>query len=136
MSGLQMITMVHLFEYFEEVGVMKNKRSNIASVTDDNFITDSGALVVRIAKTCNSKNALLEFLKIELKFPEDYAINWDAFNEAINDLSWISEKTIMLIHEQFPQLPDKDFTDYIDILRGAVEEWKTDGSKKLIVVFG
>ena len=110
--------------------------SDILISADGNPSPGSGSLVVRIPKTCKTKTSLLEWLKIGLRFPSDYGTNWDAFNEAINDLSWVPERTIVLIHEQFPPLPDKDLADYIEILRGAVEDWNVDGTKKLIVIFG
>jgi Barstar (barnase inhibitor) len=110
--------------------------ANLVSPVDNDTSQTPGGFVVRIPLTIETKNALLEHLRIGLKFPPNYGTNWDAFNESINDLSWLEEKTIILIHDQFPPLPEKDFETYIDILRCAADNWRAEGSKKLIVIFG
>jgi len=69
-----------------------------------------------------------------LKFPDYYGENWNAFEECINDLSWIKEKNVVLIHKEMPNIPTDQQLIYLDILKNAVESWKLDKGHILIVV--
>lgn len=70
-----------------------------------------------------------------LKFPDYYGENWNAFEECINDLSWIKEKNVVLIHKKMPNIPDDQQDVYLDILKNAVTSWELDKGHTLIVVF-
>lgn len=94
------------------------------------------ALVVRVPAGFTKRHQLLECLKAGLKCPDDVGSNWDALDEVLNDLAWLSATTIIIAHEDFPQLPDQDFGIYLDILESAVEEWRGHGGKSLSVLFG
>lgn len=93
-------------------------------------------LTVQIPQGIETKKQLFDILKAGLRFPGSFGNNWDAFDECINDLSWLDETTIVLAHAEFPSLPDQDFVDYCDILKNAIEEWQSLGTKRFVVVFG
>jgi hypothetical protein len=69
-----------------------------------------------------------------LKFPDYYGENWNAFEECINDLNWIKEKSVVLIHKKMPNIPDDQRQIYLDILKNAVESWELDKGHVLKVV--
>jgi RNAse (barnase) inhibitor barstar len=99
-------------------------------------MTGDGVAVVRIPSTAKNKNALFDHFSKSLKFPDYFGANWDAFEECVNDLSWLTAKTILILHEEFVQLPEEDFQIYIDILKKCVFGWKIKGNKKFVVIFG
>lgn len=83
-------------------------------------------------------SATLSFLREVgsiLKFPDYYGENWNAFEECINDLSWIKEKNVVLIHNEMPKIPADQQIIYVDILKNAAESWGLDKDHILIVVF-
>jgi RNAse (barnase) inhibitor barstar len=98
--------------------------------------TATDACVVHIPEGVQSKQQLLDLLKHGLRFPSYFGNNWDALDECITDLSWLSEKNVLIVHDRFPQLPEQDFNIYCDLLRWAIEDWKKQGTKTLMVTFG
>ena len=94
------------------------------------------AIIIEVPSIITTKEKLLEYFKQNLRFPEYFGMNWDAFEEFMNDLSWVQETTIVICHEQLPQLPEKDSQIYAGILLAAVTRWHKDKSKKLVAIFG
>src|SRR4051794_5039285 len=45
----------------------------------------------------NTKEELLSSMARALSFPDYFGENWDAFNECINDLSWLSVQGYVLL---------------------------------------
>ena len=97
----------------------------------DNFVGSAPAnnrTLVRIirGKRCETKKALLQEWAAALQFPYYFGINWDAFEECINDLEWLSGKYYVIFVTQvdlvLPNLED-DFRIFIDVLKKAAEEW-------------
>jgi hypothetical protein len=68
--------------------------------------------------------------------PEYFGANWDAFDEGLRDLSWISEHRVVLYHRAVPlEASPKDQRTYIEVLASAVRNWKPGEAHELIVVF-
>ena len=101
----------------------------------DKFQAKGDTCIVIIPKNITTKLELLNSLGSQLRFPANFGTNWDAFDESIDDLEWMAEKNILIIHEEFPKILAKDFNIYFEILRDASNFWKEDGSKSLVVVF-
>lgn len=70
-----------------------------------------------------------------LGFPGYYEFNWDALYDCLCDFHWITNKKIVLIHEQLPELPVHDLDIYLDILNDAVLSWVDDDKHQLEVWF-
>ena len=66
------------------------------------------------------KQALLTAVASALRFPSYFGYNWDAFEECLNDLSWLKERGVVLIHRALP-LPShtSDMAMYLSILRSS-----------------
>jgi len=100
-------------------------------------LEQSGDLfVAKILDAPSSKEELLDVLKISLLFPEGHGKNWDSLDDSITDLSWLKQKNVLLTHSMFPNLVERDFGIYMQILKDAVEFWQSDGRKNLFVTFG
>ena len=94
------------------------------------------ACIVHVPKGVKHSKDLFHCFKIGLKFPEGFGNNWNALDDFLDDLSWLDEKIILIVHDEFPQLSDAEVTYYWDTLRSAVEYWQTNRSKTFVVIFG
>jgi hypothetical protein len=83
------------------------------------------------------------FLKVaaqELKFPASYGQNWDAFEEAIRDLSWLrpTKGFVLLMDEvsRFAKTNPADWAIAKDILQNAAKEWRERGTPMFVLLRG
>ncbi|MBX7195835.1 MAG: barstar family protein [Sandaracinaceae bacterium] len=79
--------------------------------SDDVFVVTVGAVA--------GKAALLEQLARGLRFPDYFGYNWDALNECLCDLSWLTSSLVLVRHEIFPQVTPHERDVYLEILRTA-----------------
>src|SRR5262249_36705981 len=93
---------------------------------------DAGLAVFRIdiGHVRNKKDFLAQIAG-ELQFPDWFGANWDALNDCLTDLEWISTKTgYVLIFEKTENFPDrhpKEFENATTVFAEAAEYWKTQG---------
>jgi hypothetical protein len=89
------------------------------------LFTDAGKLsgegfVLRVRTRLRTKDELLSFYNEAGGFPGYFGMNWDAFEEVLNDFSWIKEPQIQIVHEDLPLSSEKKALGvYLDILRSA-----------------
>ncbi|MBY5927782.1 barstar family protein [Halomonas sp. DP8Y7-3] len=68
----------------------------------------------------------------ELKAPNGYfGENWNAFNDCLLDLDWISEFDVYIVHFDLPRLERSEMVDYLEILEHAVKTWMDEKTKEL-----
>ncbi len=96
---------------------------------------DDDTCVCLIPKGIITTPELMGYLKIGLRFPDYFGRNWDALDDFLDNLEWIHQKNIIIIHEKFPQIPENQLNHYIDSLKTASDFWKANGSKSFTVVF-
>lgn len=77
-------------------------------------------LVVACPGGVRGKPALLAALAKALRFPDCFGHNWDALDECLRDLSWLSVEHVHLDHPEWPALDTKEEATYLDILGSAV----------------
>lgn len=61
-----------------------------------------------------------------MNFPDYFGDNWDAFNDCMNDFSWLSADGYVLLYTQpdnFAQNDPHEWTIALDIFQEAVEYW-------------
>jgi len=64
----------------------------------------------------------------QLKFPDYFGNNWDAFYDCLTDLSWLSRNTTLIVIESYGSLHARDFgTEFLDILNDAHRYWRGKG---------
>lgn len=103
--------------------------------SDPSAFRASDTLVFEVDPRLADKKALLAWFADRLKFPEHFGSNWDAFDESLRDLSWISQRKIVLFHRDLPLAGNpKDRMTYLDVLVGVVRDWQSHASHEFVVV--
>lgn len=73
------------------------------------------------------KTTFLETCAQVMKFPDYFGHNWDAFEDCLTDLDWLSGKGYVLLYTQpqvFAKAAPKDWSTLVDILQTAVDDWQ------------
>ncbi len=79
-----------------------------------------------------SKQELYQAYAEGLHAPHGYfGDNWDAFEDCLLDLSWLSNHIIHIVHTNVPALPESDVQTYLDILATSAEEWSKNKTSVL-----
>ena len=78
-------------------------------------------------------------LIVQLKFPDSFGRNLDAFDEMINDLDWLEETTICLVFKNYDNFLSEENNEareiILTILDDAAEEWKRDADAKKLRMY-
>lgn len=75
------------------------------------------SIFIDIPSGISSKKDLFLFFSEKLSFPDYFGYNWDAFDECINDLSWLDAERIILWHNDIPLFDyKKECRTYLEIL--------------------
>lgn len=78
---------------------------------------DQDTLVVKVPGALADKGALLAWYANQLQFPDYFSNNWDAYEEYLNDLSWLDACGIVLLHTELPlQSRTNELKTYLHIL--------------------
>jgi Barstar (barnase inhibitor) len=96
------------------------------------------AEIVAHVKAAASKKELFVLLAKGLGLPSHFGHNWDAFEECLREFSWAREaRSIAIVHEQLPALPDEELETYLDILADSIaaEARAKDHPPKLDAIF-
>lgn len=88
---------------------------------NDVIYYDDSRTVIIDSRIVN-KRQLIDYIETLLCAPYE-GDNWDGFEEALRDLSWLKEKNIVLYHANLPSLPDSELAIYIDIIKIASQSW-------------
>lgn len=86
-------------------------------------IASKDVYVMSVPRGIDSKEELLKNLANGLAIPH-FGANWDALEDSLRDLSWISAQTILIVHEELPELPATDLRNYLEILVSAAATWR------------
>lgn len=76
------------------------------------------------------KQTFLSQAGAALRFPAYYGQNWDAFEEMINDLSWLPAAGYLIVYSQvhrFAAAQPSAWATARDILQSAVDNWHAEG---------
>jgi hypothetical protein len=105
--------------------------------TDDPAaVAGKETLLLMVPAGLADKQAVLAWYAGALRFPSYFGENWDAFNDCLNDLSWIAEKNILISHHDMPlTTAPADRSIYLDVLANAVHHWADDEGHNFSVSF-
>ena len=90
-------------------------------------------LVVHLSNVSN-KNDLFDKLNAGFIFPY-FGRNWDALYDLLRDFFWISEKRIVLVHDNLPAINSNEFNIYINILQDSISSWENYEEHDFEVIF-
>ena len=96
----------------------------------------TGAYMARIPSGIVDRDQLFDVLEGTLKLPEYFGRNWDALDECLGDLTWISEHHVVIMHDELPRGLGKTYlATYLKILSDAVRFWQDRKEHTFSVVF-
>ena len=104
---------------------------NIKFLDNPQDYNPSNAFVVHV----NSKDEILKQLNEKLLFPDYFGFNWNALWDMLCDFSWIEQQKVVLIHDELPNLDERELKIYLKILFDATKAWKKEDEHTLEVVF-
>ncbi|MDI9863152.1 barstar family protein [Flectobacillus longus] len=74
----------------------------------------------------------------QLHFPSDFGANLDAFDEMLNDLSWLVQNEIFIVFRNYDDFLADENDELreilLTILDDAAEEWKSDAGTKSLKI--
>lgn len=107
-----------------------------------NFYKDRKALsfpndrVVRVSKGISDQLQIFETYENQLKIPEDFGKNWDAFFDNLKGFDFIENKNVIAMHEDMPLSNNRKYElIYLRILVATVEFWREHSEHKFFVYF-
>ncbi|GBR06551.1 hypothetical protein AA0323_1433 [Asaia siamensis NRIC 0323] len=69
-----------------------------------------------------------------LNFPSYFGFNWNAFDECITDLDWITYYEVWIVFSDTPNISERDLKILNNIMIDAVDHWSRTKEKNLSVV--
>lgn len=87
-------------------------------------LCDQGDFVLRVPAGIRSKADLLAALASAGHFPDYFGGNWDALQDCLRDLSWISNRKVVVVHSDLPLRANPiECRTYLEILQTALADW-------------
>jgi len=77
----------------------------------------------RVPRGLVGRTSLLPSLGEVLPLPGFFGRSWDALYDLITDFDWIDAPGVALLHEELPQLDERDLRIYLELLRDATVEY-------------
>ena len=71
----------------------------------------------------------------QLEIPPDASTNFDAMSDLLSDLSWLSDRGVVIIHTGEPGLNTRDLKVYFSVLTSALDAWWERPPVRLRVMF-
>jgi RNAse (barnase) inhibitor barstar len=102
--------------------------ANLGDLDDEDF-------VAKLSSPISNREELFDELYRELRLPGYFGGNWDALSDCLRDLSWISARRVVIVHERVPTMDEEAMAMYLDVLDECVNDWKGDEQHELIVAF-
>ncbi|WP_237269444.1 barstar family protein [Pseudothauera hydrothermalis] len=84
---------------------------------------------------CDDKAAVLAALAKGLSFPAWFGHNWDALADCLSDLSWLPDRSVVVVFEHVRRLADNAPDDYrttLDIFAEAAESQAAQGRRLML----
>jgi hypothetical protein len=102
------------------------------------YLEDNDAeftFVAKIPGFISSRQELFVALGAALRLPAYFGDNWDALSECLADLTWITERRVVIRHSDLPRLQASDIVVYLTILYRSIQGWRAWEDHQLIVEF-
>lgn len=81
--------------------------------------------VLKVPANIVSKADLLAAFASAGHFPAYFGNNWDALLDFLRDLSWISNRRVLIVHDDLPLNESPEYCrTYLEVLQTAQSDWK------------
>lgn len=87
----------------------------------------------------HDKATFLQACAAEMEFPAYARLNWDAFEECVNDLSWAPAQGYIVLFDRAGQFEANDpraWTTAMDILQEAIAAWRASDVPFFVLLRG
>jgi len=88
---------------------------------------------------CEDKATILAALAKGLSFPAWFGHNWDALADCLSDLSWLPDRSVVVVFEHARRLADNAPDDYrttLDIFAEAADIQAAQGRRLILLIPG
>ena len=107
----------------------------ILNTVSDKYSTEKTLVAIIDGEHTDTLEKFYSSIASQLKFPDNFGNNFDAFDEMINDLDWLEEDHIYLIFRNYDDFLSEENDEgreiLLTILDDAASEWKRmDGEGK------
>jgi RNAse (barnase) inhibitor barstar len=107
----------------------------ILNTISEKHSTEKTLVVIIDGEQTDTLEKFYALVASQLKFPDDFGSNFDAFDEMMNDLDWLEETIIYLIFRHYDDFLSEENDEareiLLTILDDASTEWKRmDGEGK------
>ena len=100
----------------------------ILNTVSDKHSTEKTLVAIIEGQHTDTLEKFYSSIAIQLKFPDNFGNNFDAFDEMMNDLEWLEEDRVYLIFRNYDvflvEENDEDREIILTILDDASTEWK------------
>lgn len=87
-------------------------------------ISDGDVFLLTVPEGLRSKQELLSALASAGCFPGHFGGNWDALEDCLRDLSWISKREVVILHGDIPLRGNpSECRIYLEILQTVLDDW-------------
>ena len=113
--------------------LIDNKRAGVyqTAIDADEIVAGAKTVGLDVFKVnlggAHGKTGLLDRFAKALRFPTHFGKNWDALNDCLTDLDWLSGQGLVLIvtgAKDFAEAHEDAFQTVIDVLDGAAAYWR------------
>ena len=108
---------------------------DIEAFTFSSFVSPAGAKIVGVSPSSMTKADLIKDLGAGLGVPDYFGANWDALDESLRDLGWVTEHWVVIKHTTLPRVPVDVLRMYLDVLARAVKSWRNSQEHEVVVTF-
>jgi RNAse (barnase) inhibitor barstar len=107
---------------------------NIEFLASPETYVNSDEFIIHL-KDVHGEDNLLNELSNCFHFPDYFGFNWNAVYDCLRDFHWITNKGIVLVHDNLPKLDKSILSNYVNVLIDAVADWKEDEEHYFKVIF-
>lgn len=116
-------------------------KSQASHTQVEKAVKDAGLAYFHLeGRKLEKKEQFLNQAAMALHFPDSFGDNWDAFEDCINDMSWIEDGAgfvILFDHaDVFAEHQPQHFDTLLEILQESADYWKGEGKPMLALIRG
>ena len=89
----------------------------------DKLLSQDNEFLAQIPIGIKQTKYLFIELQRALSLPDYFGHNFDALDECLRDFEWVDQYSIILAHDDLPDLSKQDTVIYLDVIGSAADIW-------------